>query len=237
MIICLSGKIESGKDLVGKIIQHQIAGSKDPSVLTIPLDEWNDNCEDLEKISGFTNKRFNDKLKDIVCLLLGCTRTQLENRTFKESPLSEEWVLTDDMLIDMGKLRPKILTPRILLQVLGTDCGRNIIHPNIWVNALFAGYKQSPSRISSHGFDEYGFPNWIITDARFPNDDDYVKKLGGLRIRVERPTESRNNTHDGHSSETALDHITDFDETIQNSGSVDMLVTKVRDILISRKII
>ena len=32
------------------------------------------------------------------------------------------------------------LTPRKLLQLLGTDCGRDIIHPNIWVNALFADY-------------------------------------------------------------------------------------------------
>lgn len=33
------------------------------------------------------------------------------------------------------------LTPRLLLQLMGTDCGRQIIHPNIWVNATMADYK------------------------------------------------------------------------------------------------
>ena len=35
--------------------------------------------------------KFADKLKDIVCLLIGCTRQQLECREFKEKELGEEW--------------------------------------------------------------------------------------------------------------------------------------------------
>jgi hypothetical protein len=36
----------------------------------------------------------------------------------------------------------RTLTPRRMLQLLGTDCGRNIIHPNIWVNATMVDYKE-----------------------------------------------------------------------------------------------
>ena len=32
------------------------------------------------------------------------------------------------------------LTPRLILQLLGTDCGRDIIHPNIWVNSTMMAY-------------------------------------------------------------------------------------------------
>ena len=39
----------------------------------------------------FKNVKFADKLKDCVCILLGCTRSQLEDREFKESYLSSEW--------------------------------------------------------------------------------------------------------------------------------------------------
>ena len=66
MIIGVSGHMNSGKDLVGLIIQH----------LTD---------------SNWKIKKFADKLKDIVCLLIGCTREQLEDRKFKETPLSSEW--------------------------------------------------------------------------------------------------------------------------------------------------
>lgn len=31
-------------------------------------------------------------------------------------------------------------TPRLLLQLLGTECGRDILHPNTWVNALYSRY-------------------------------------------------------------------------------------------------
>ena len=64
MIIGISGKALSGKDTVANIIQWLI------------LKEEKDA----------------DKLKDMVCLLLGCTREQLEDPKFKESTLGEEWV-------------------------------------------------------------------------------------------------------------------------------------------------
>ena len=35
--------------------------------------------------------KFADKLKDIVCLLIGCERKKLENREFKEKELGEDW--------------------------------------------------------------------------------------------------------------------------------------------------
>ena len=42
--------------------------------------------------SNYQIKKFADKLKDIACLLIGCTREQLEDREFKEKELGEEWV-------------------------------------------------------------------------------------------------------------------------------------------------
>lgn len=73
------------------------------------------------------------------------------------------------------------MTPRLLLQIIGTDCIRNKVHPNAWVNALFADYKyeihrsEVPTRAA--GFiDQHVYPNWIITDMRFPNELEAIKK-------------------------------------------------------------
>ena len=82
MIIAISGKINSGKDTVGQIIQYLTNKSN-----AYPFDLKSDYSYKSE----WQIKKFADKLKDIVCVLLGCTREQLEDRGFKERELDEEW--------------------------------------------------------------------------------------------------------------------------------------------------
>ena len=118
------------------------------------------------------------------------------------------------------------MTPRLLLQILGTDCGRNIIHPNIWVNGLFADYNASSK--------------WIISDTRFPNEIESVKKHNGLTIRINRDSFLRTGKvfdTDNHESETALDDYQGFDYVINNNGTIKALKEVVKDILIKEHII
>ena len=93
-------------------------------------------------------------------------------------------------------------------------------------------------------------PNWIITDTRFPNEADAVKSRGGINIRIERddyifdgagkriiPTKEYVNTSNKqHESETALDNYT-FDYVIDNNGTIEDLIIKVKEILIKENII
>lgn len=79
-------------------------------------------------------------------------------------------------------------TPRELMQFIGTDLFRDKLLNNIWVNALFADY-QSKTIIDKNitkGFPKVEYPNWIITDVRFPNEVKAVKDRGGITIRVNR---------------------------------------------------
>lgn len=197
MIIGISAKIGSGKDTVGEIIRYLISYQINGGNWSYP-DGFKPNIQYTE--SKWEIKKFADKLKDIVCLLIGCTREQLEDRGFKETPLGEEW---RNLFDKNGKITlhkdlegySSVLTPRKLLQLLGTECGREILHPNIWVNALFSEYKEiipsdgisnfhSP-RMSTRSFlPEY--PKWIITDLRFPNELKAVKDRGGITIRIHR---------------------------------------------------
>ena len=254
MIISISGKIGVGKDEVARII--------------------------LEATSyKFIVRRFADSLKDMVCILLGCTREQLEDREFKETELGEEWRIYKhankiyksyeeaySQLVfyywwDLGdmtheKLAEKLITsyiptPRLLLQLLGTECGRQILHPNVWVNSLMSEYKLKWVSTGDSVAEEdvsiqKEYPNWIIPDTRFPNELRAVKDRAGITIRVNRPDFVENSltgekflvkVHKSeHLSETSLDHA-EFDYVIENDGTLKDLKEKVIEILKEEKIL
>ena len=249
-LIAISGKKQSGKNAIAKII-NQLTNNK------------------------YEEKCFADKLKDIVCILLNCTREQLEDREFKEKELGEEWWKIKSTMIHNDKFKTKDVifydykylsflnntitnldktqfismnieviktTPRLLLQVMGTQIGREIIHPDIWCNLLMSEYKPSQllvskirrkgSIISPQKLEE-SLPNWIITDTRFENELKAVKKRGGITIRVNRNLEE---SKDQHESETEIDNE-EFDYVIDNNGTIEELIEKVREILIKEKLL
>ncbi len=230
-LIGISGKMQAGKDTVGKMIL-QLDDIAYPAISSITKHNWQ-------------IKKFADKLKDIVCIILNCTREQLEDADFKEKELGKEWImpLQEIKLSEIDNFTPirwisKQWTPRELLQVLGTQVGRLIIHQNIWVNTLFADYKpkyiggvdpymglgQSVEQLEKNRSFEL-YPHWIITDVRFPNEADIIKQRGGVIIRVNRLGVENYSTHP---SETALDNY-NFDYIINsNNGNLDDLKQKVK---------
>ena len=238
MLISLSGRMNSGKDTVGKIIKILTSSPHFNNKAVIDFLD-----RDLYD-SDWEIKKFADKLKDIVCLLLNVDRKTLEDREFKEKELGPEWdrIIASDGKIYLPDEYPDLeyskLTPRLLLQLLGTEAGRNLIHPSIWVNALMSEYFTDFK-------DESKNSNFIITDTRFPNELKAVKDRGGITIRVNRNPEGKWidkqewDLHTKgivpHESETALDNA-EFDYEVDNS-SLEELVEKVRKILIKEKII
>lgn len=303
-IISINGKAGSGKDTVGAIINYLTCCNSFwrhkkelPKEFTFELFNSSDYTGVLGR-GDFQIKKYSDKLKDMVCILIGCTREQLEDQDFKATPLSGEWkgyqiswdckptewersFKTEDEAIkylnDHGAetniehaykdnlIRKLQLTPRDILQKLGTDFGRDMLHPDIWINALFADYH------SGIKMSDYTESKWIITDSRFPNDVERVKSLGGICIRINRDfvkcgkcnktgvLKDMTNTCKGsfvghcnigdlipfnqlpvgtfHESETALDNYEGFDYVIDNNGTIEELIEKVKEILIKENII
>jgi len=282
ILIGVCGEINSGKDEVGKIIQYFLSG-------------YNKRCSYFDFVKEYTTlhklgeiKKFADKLKDIVCILLGCTRAQLEDRTFKETVLGEQWVIYDETAIknwlldcktreeidnmssedfmEFAKLhfglhpeKHTFYTPRKLLQILGTEGGRNLIHPNIWINATFSDYKplrkehfytgnysnnchvcgisfigdkrQSYCRDCVDKYNEIDrYPAWIITDVRFPNEANSITNRGGFVIKLNRGCNTKSETS-SHESETSISQVKGK-YIIDNNGTIDELVSKVEEILI-----
>jgi hypothetical protein len=79
-------------------------------------------------------------------------------------------------------------------------------------------------------WEEGEYPNWIITDMRFPNEMQAIKANGGITIKVVRPHD-KEIPLDLHPSETALDDV-EFDYEIVNDGTLEDLIEKVEGIIL-----
>jgi hypothetical protein len=156
----------------------------------------------LEENSGWEIKKWAGKLKVVSSMLTGIPVEKFEDQEFKKTMLGSEWNMS----------------VRDFLQKLGTDAIRDNLHTNAWVNALMADYDSDS--------------NWVITDTRFPNEAEAIKKAGGIIIRVERPGVKPVNNHP---SEVGLDDFK-FDYVINNDGDLESLSNKVKDILIKEQI-
>lgn len=193
-LIGVSGSINSGKDLVGEMLCY-ISQSETPT--------YDGFRSEVVLECPYEIKKCADKLKEVVALIIGCKRKDLEDEVFKNTPLPEQWWyytrefsggeharitrLEFNELEEVKKGYWKLvkLTPRAMLQLLGTEGGRKQVHPNIWVNALFADYIPETTWDS----DKWNEPisKWIITDVRFPeNEGVAVTERGGLLIGIKR---------------------------------------------------
>jgi hypothetical protein len=178
---------------------------------------------------------------------------QLQEGIFSSSDEAKRYI-EEHKIINVLDIEKRALTPRKLLQLLGTEAGRQIIHPNIWVNALFAEHKKEMRTNANEETELFNYPNWIITDVRFPNEAKAIKDRGGIMIRVNRLTEEEKNSaykaragrpnnaiglifKDEHASETGLDNYDKFDYVIENDGTVQDLIDKVKSLNIVKRIL
>lgn len=199
MLIALSGYAGSGKDEVGNTI--------------------------CELFPGWQVKKFSGKLKEMASMLTGLPVEAFE-----------------DQLVKQMTLEGYGMTVRDFLQKLGTEAIRNNLHEDAWVNALISEYNRSMEfkRVCSTCNTESTLPicmscktntlldkcitNWVITDCRFPNEADQIKRCGGFVIRIKRPFTKPIN---GHVSEIALDDYK-FDYTLHNDNEIEYIKTKVK---------
>ena len=98
---------------------------------------------------------------------------------------------------------------RRLLQVFGTEVGREMFGENFWVNIAMTGIDSGD--------------NVVFTDVRFPNEAWAISRIGGQVWRVNREGVEAVNTHP---SEHALDGW-DFDRVINNNGTLNDLRVQI----------
>lgn len=114
---------------------------------------------------------FAAPLKDLCASIFGWPRAMLEGDTVQ----SRDFRDTPDMFWSR-KTGIANFTPRLALQLMGTDVLRDHFHQDIWLNSLeYRIRKQTESS-----------PCVVISDARFQNELTLIKQLGGVVIWIQR---------------------------------------------------
>ena len=149
---------------------------------------------------GFATLSFADPLYAAVSAITGLTVAELQDRGRKEEPIG--WIGS---------------SPRRLLQTLGTDWGRNMIHEEIWVVATM-------QRMLPGG-------DYCIPDVRFVNEAAAIKARGGVVWRVDRPCRSTlESAAAAHESERGIPPEY-LDAVIANDGTLADLEAAISGLL------
>jgi hypothetical protein len=114
-------------------------------------------------------------------------------------------------------------TPRHAMITLGTEWGRDMIHPDIWVNALNREMKY---------YINVGRTNFVIDDLRFVNEAKYIDELDSSKfrttiVRIERKATEVASTH---VSETQMDNIS-ADHVIYNDYDMGTLYKSIDEVM------
>ena len=143
---------------------------------------------------------FAKPLKDAARLLFGLTELDVDCPMHK-ARINKFW----------------LMTPREILQKMGSESFRHVFGGDFWVKVFLAqlqqrmAYKQSPEVV-------------FVTDVRFPEEAKAIKKLGGVLVRVDRNLPK--DEFDSHESETALKRYRGWDYIIDNNGTPEDLEKK-----------
>jgi hypothetical protein len=189
----------------------------------------------LTKEHGFKKISFADSLKDGVSTIFNWDRKMLEGDT-KES---RDWREKQDDF--WSNETGKEITPRLVLQLFGTECMRQGFFDGIWVSLVKQKILANPDK------------NWVVPDVRFPNEVSTISELGGKVWQVRRGEKPlwwataigvnqnydsiQNNVHsmsvvfpDVHESEWRwVDEDRKFDTIIENDATLEDLKRQVLD--------
>lgn len=165
-----------------------IAGKKDAGKSTVAA-----RLED----HGFGRMSFAATLKRMVRVLLrGVGLSEAEIRSAE---------------IDKEAVIPALgVSYRHICQTLGTEWGRNMINPGLWLMCADRELATSP------------LEHVVFDDVRFDDEADLIRQHGGLIIHVIRQSDQVDN----HSSEAGIG-LRETDAVVSNNGSLEGLFSRV----------
>lgn len=164
-------------------------------------------------LSGYARSG-KDTMAELLCLNYDFNRISfadpMRDAMYKLNPYVDGVIrladLVDDHGWDVAKSKDEA---RRLLQVFGTEVGREMFGGNFWIDQAFKQIDPAA--------------NVVIADVRFPNEADAIKARGGQVVRVNRKDIKAVNRH---ASEHAMDNYM-FNHVIYNDGTLDDLADNV----------
>lgn len=179
----------------------------------------------LVNFHEFRRESFAGTLKDAVASVFGWDREMLEGRT----KTAREWREQIDPWWS-NRLNVPDLTPRLVLQLWGTEVCRKGFHDDIWIASVENKLRQTADNI-------------VISDCRFPNEIASIRNAGGRVIRIARGSDpdwfslAKINVNEMkklypnvHASEYSWAQ-TDFDMIIDNNSSIEDLYSELKNLV------
>lgn len=166
--------------------------------ITGPAGSGKTTVGDMLVSKGWHRVKFAGPLK-AMCRAMGMTDEMIEG-SLKETPI--DWL--------GGK------TPRYVMQMLGTEWGRDLIDPDLWVRL---GRREIISHL------ERG-RNVVVDDLRFENEHKAIVDLDGAVLRIE----GRGGIGKHRSEQTLPAHI-----IYENTGTTENLQDFVEYIFLSER--
>jgi hypothetical protein len=176
---------------------------------------------------GYTRQSWAGSVKDAVASIFGWDRQLLEGDTAE----SRAWRERVDSWWS-HRLGIPNFSPRYALQYVATDLFRDKLHQDIWIASL--EYKL----VSSRG-------DVVISDCRFQNELDTIRRLGGVCIRVVRGSDppwvelARNDFNKFreaypqiHPSEYSSVGLY-YDYVLENNDTLEQLYSNINDLLLN----
>lgn len=145
---------------------------------------------------GFTRLSMAQPLRNML-LAMGLAQEDLTDPVRKEAP---------HPLLG-GK------SPRHALQTLGTEWGRNLIDPDVWIKAMELEIQRRSNDNATAAF--------VIDDIRFPNEAHLIQRLNGQLWRIRRP--AAEDSGDLHASEEYWQTLP-YDHELHNIADVPTLI-------------
>ena len=176
---------------------------------------------------------FAKPLKQVLSVMFNVPVEKFEDREFKESyivnlntleikPIYQISDIIRDLITDnqfsraiknkdYDFIKSKWITIRQSLQYIGTECMRQFISNDLWINATL----RNPGKM-------------IISDLRFKREFDIISERDGILIYIDRPNRYAGN----HASEREVLELYNngmFKYVIHNDGTLKDLFYKIKD--------
>jgi hypothetical protein len=208
-IIGFTGKKGVGKNFVAALVEE---------VLKEPKTKYIDFLDTIVEQGALA-----DPIKEFCFSVLGLDKDIMYgNDDAKNATTEYRWEKMPQWLRSSIGVGHGPMTYRQIMQIVGTELGRDVWDKEIWVKALHRKIHRS------------GADYFLVTDVRFPNEVDAVKAWGGKVWKIDGPQRGAVKKTDSHASENALNNTAiDFDAVIMNNLEDDKesLKAKVRQAL------
>lgn len=144
---------------------------------------------------------FADALRSAACSIFGLGQCNFTDRELKEAEV-KYWGMT----------------PRRMLQLLGTEATKPVFGADIWLKRWFLSY--SAVRDTDHV---------VVPDVRFDVEAEAIRHLGGTIVHIVRPGAGLSGATGEHASEAGIE-FRYGDMYLSNRGSVEELHRKVDEL-------